>query len=405
MPMPSLSGAEFLQAEAAPSRLHEQGFPLTVKNTFIDFDRSAQDDDFLDESEIKDSFRKRQMSEPTPSLFRQQGLYAGAFSNSFIPEGEADFGRADTGDLGDMVDWENVIPRGLDLDDFELDDEAQDLGWSGGEGLAGMPMADMLASVGMPPAEWSATTTVMMRNLPNKYTQRMLLTEINHTGFLGAFDFLYLPIDPETNANRGYAFLNFIDPSFAWMFKKSYEGRKMSRFNSNKVVSVMPATLQGFAANYAHYASSRVNRGDPSARPLFLREPKDDTPVLHGVPAASNGSRRGGKRRPGREPGCGLQNPVWAQKEAEVAAAQWGSAGMGTYFGLDGGGGLPDLLRDDTAAASLSLPMTACASSHSVVPKFCPHCGGPIQSGFQFCPHCGSGLDFGSKALDGAGAS
>ena len=23
--------------------------------------------------------------------------------------------------------------------------------------------------------------------------------------------------DPETNANRGYAFLNFIDPSFAWM--------------------------------------------------------------------------------------------------------------------------------------------------------------------------------------------
>ena len=24
----------------------------------------------------------------------------------FIPEGEADFGRADTGDLGDMVDWE-----------------------------------------------------------------------------------------------------------------------------------------------------------------------------------------------------------------------------------------------------------------------------------------------------------
>merc|ERR1719335_2136374 len=101
----------------------------------------------------------------------------------------------------------------------------------------------------------------------------MLLTEINHAGFLGAFDFLYLPIDPETRANRGYAFLNFVNPCFAWMFKLTFEGRKMNQFNSNKVVSVMPATLQGFDANHAHYASARVNRGDPAARPLFLREP------------------------------------------------------------------------------------------------------------------------------------
>merc|ERR1719282_682076 len=105
-----------------------------------------------------------------------------------------------------------------------------------------------LPGIGAPPTaappEWSNTTTVMMRNLPNKYTQRMLLTEINHSGFLGTFDFLYLPIDPETNANRGYTFLNFIDPSFAWMFKLSYEGKKMNKFNSNKVISVVPATLQ-----------------------------------------------------------------------------------------------------------------------------------------------------------------
>merc|ERR1719203_1645529 len=94
----------------------------------------------------------------------------------------------------------------------------------------GAPPLDMtLNASSPPPLEWANTTTVMMRNLPNKYTQRMLLTEINHSGFLGTFDFLYLPIDPETNANRGYAFLNFIDPTFAWMFKVSYEGRKMNR--------------------------------------------------------------------------------------------------------------------------------------------------------------------------------
>merc|ERR1719213_316938 len=107
-------------------------------------------------------------------------------------------------------------------------------GCSGGEMSMAM-MPDMLAGAPAPPPEWQKKTTVMMRNLPNKYTQRMLLTEINHTGFLGAFDFLYLPIDPETKANRGYAFLNFVNPCFAWMFKLTFEGRKMNQFNSNKV--------------------------------------------------------------------------------------------------------------------------------------------------------------------------
>jgi len=160
-----------------------------------------------------------------------------------------------------------------------------------------------MAAAQIPPAGWENTTTVMMRNLPNKYTQRMLLTEINQVGFLGTFDFLYLPIDPETSANRGYAFLNFIDPSFAWMFKMSYEGRKMNRFNSSKVVSVMPATLQGFEANYTHYSTARVSRGDPAARPLFIRETtqtsgkaaKDDKQDAK----RGNRSRKGNDRPPG----------------------------------------------------------------------------------------------------------
>merc|ERR1719271_959269 len=161
----------------------------------------------------------------------------------------------------------------------------------------GMPMSSLLPAErqAIPPPSWADTTTIMMRNLPNKYTQRMLLTEINQVGFLGTFDFLYLPIDPETSANRGYAFLNFIDPSFAWMFKISFEGRKMNRFNSNKVVSVMPATLQGFDANYTHYSSARVNRGDPAARPLFLREPTN--PMLSDTNRGCRGGR--GRRRHG----------------------------------------------------------------------------------------------------------
>jgi len=148
--------------------------------------------------------------------------------------------------------------------------------------------------VAMPPLppDWSHLTTMMMRNLPNKYTQRMLLTEVNQSGFLGTIDFFYLPIDQETNANRGYGFLNFIAPYYAWAFRNMFEGRRMSRFNSAKVVSVQPATLQGFQANYAHYSSARVNRGDPSARPLFLREPSPELSPNNDSQEKNNSNRR-----------------------------------------------------------------------------------------------------------------
>lgn len=256
-----------------------------------------------------------------------------------------------------------------------------------------------------PPPEWANTTTVMMRNLPNKYTQRMLLTEINHSGFLGTFDFLYLPIDPETNANRGYTFLNFIDPSFAWMFKISYEGRKMNRFNSNKVVSVTAATLQGFEANYAHYATARVNRGDPAARPLFLREPKQDG---RGAFPTGAGGQADGKRRdkPRRGKGeGGDQMPMQPQRQQQQQQQQ-GMPG-GTYMAMDGAADLPQMPYPQNTGNSLEPPAPARSGGElggggggagggtaSMVPRFCPHCGCAIQPGFQFCPQCGSNTDF-----------
>jgi len=45
------------------------------------------------------------------------------------------------------------------------------------------------------PCSGDDRTTVMLRNIPNKYTQRMLLSEVNSLGFEGQYDFFYLPID------------------------------------------------------------------------------------------------------------------------------------------------------------------------------------------------------------------
>mmetsp|Transcript_95297 Transcript_95297/g.246282 ORF Transcript_95297/g.246282 Transcript_95297/m.246282 type:complete len:225 (-) Transcript_95297:328-1002(-) len=218
-----------------------------------------------------------------------------------------------------------------------------------------------------------------MRNLPNKYTQHMLLEELNQSGFLGTFDFMYLPIDPDTNANRGYSFINFTDPSFAWMLKMTYEGRKMNSFNSDKVVSVAPAALQGFEANYAHYSTSRVNRGDPAARPLFLRES-----TMKGA-SKPTGRRRGGRRSSGSlidlatrgqpQPPPGTQVPGVQPKQPTQAPQQSPAA--------PAAGG--EVVKDE-AKMKQGGPVEG-------GPRFCPFCGGKCKTHFRFCQFCGASLN------------
>lgn len=61
-------------------------------------------------------------------------------------------------------------------------------------------------------------TTVMIRNLPNNYSRAMLIDLIDSEGFQGRFDFLYLPIDFNTKACLGYAFVNLVTHEVACEF-------------------------------------------------------------------------------------------------------------------------------------------------------------------------------------------
>uniref|UniRef100_A0A1D1Y6Q2 Protein MEI2-like 2 n=2 Tax=Anthurium amnicola TaxID=1678845 RepID=A0A1D1Y6Q2_9ARAE len=113
-------------------------------------------------------------------------------------------------------------------------------------------------------------TTLMIKNIPNKYTSKMLLSAIdeNHKG---NYDFFYLPIDFKNKCNVGYAFVNMMSPSHIVSFYEAFNGKKWEKFNSEKVASLAYARIQGKAALVAHFQNSSLMNEDKRCHPILFR--------------------------------------------------------------------------------------------------------------------------------------
>eukprot|EP00434_Breviolum_minutum_P028720 symbB.v1.2.025411.t1/scaffold2462.1/size78695/4 len=116
-------------------------------------------------------------------------------------------------------------------------------------------------------------TTLMIRNIPNRYTQRELIAELEDLGFAGTFDFLYSPLDKGTMSNVGYAFVNFKTHEDASKCIAAFHNYRFKRHRktSGKVAAVSAAHLQGLEANLAHYEKTAVNSAKmKQRRPVVL---------------------------------------------------------------------------------------------------------------------------------------
>lgn len=112
-------------------------------------------------------------------------------------------------------------------------------------------------------------STVMIRNIPNKYTQELLLALLN-VHLCGDFDFFYLPVDFTRGCNVGYAFVNCIDQRTILKLVDNFNAKRWPRFNSEKVCAIMYARIQGKRNLISHFQNSSLHFENREFRPLVF---------------------------------------------------------------------------------------------------------------------------------------
>eukprot|EP00928_Gymnodinium_smaydae_P096395 TRINITY_DN8503_c0_g1_i3.p1 TRINITY_DN8503_c0_g1~~TRINITY_DN8503_c0_g1_i3.p1 ORF type:complete len:269 (-),score=40.23 TRINITY_DN8503_c0_g1_i3:342-1148(-) len=96
---------------------------------------------------------------------------------------------------------------------------------------------------GEQPVSWPKTATAaMLRNIPNRYSAEELLAEIKEAGFEGQIDVFYKPTDFSANGNRAVAVVHFNTSGVASGFAACFNGKRLSRYQTQETLHVTPAT-------------------------------------------------------------------------------------------------------------------------------------------------------------------
>lgn len=112
-------------------------------------------------------------------------------------------------------------------------------------------------------------TTCMIKNIPNKYSLKMLI-ELLDEDHRGTYNFVYLRMDFKNKCNVGYAFVNFANCMSIVSFYKKVHGKTWKRFTSNKICELTYASIQGFSKLVNKFRNSSVMQEKDSFRPKIF---------------------------------------------------------------------------------------------------------------------------------------
>jgi len=79
--------------------------------------------------------------------------------------------------------------------------------------------------------------------------------QLDSSGLIGTYDFVYVPLDVQNQANAGCAFVNFIDSCFVVLFCWIYQECQLQG-------SISMAEVQGVEANYIHWSQDEASAGN-----------------------------------------------------------------------------------------------------------------------------------------------
>lgn len=100
-------------------------------------------------------------------------------------------------------------------------------------------------------------TTMMIKNIPNKFTRELLLSTIDQN-FKGTYDLFILPTDGNRNKNFGYSFINFTNSYFIPYFYFMFNDKKWSSTNSKKICEITYSKVQGKTNLISYYANKII---------------------------------------------------------------------------------------------------------------------------------------------------
>jgi len=98
-------------------------------------------------------------------------------------------------------------------------------------------------------------TSVVLKNLPDRCTNAMVLELLAQAGLTGQYDFLYVPTDFRDYTAFGYAFVNFMCPQQAQIAIERLSGFE---FAGTALEVIYCADHQGYAVHVRRYRNSPV---------------------------------------------------------------------------------------------------------------------------------------------------
>jgi hypothetical protein len=104
-----------------------------------------------------------------------------------------------------------------------------------------------------------AGTTVIVRNIPNRFSHSTLAVVLDNNGFSGEYDLIYVPVDFATGVSYGYAFVNLTSAEAVDEFMTCFGGFSDWGGPSKKVCQVVPCdSNESLSERVERYRNLRV---------------------------------------------------------------------------------------------------------------------------------------------------